>query len=47
MNFKIADVYQDAKILKQANEAADWLIETDHERLKKLPKYEEPSSVII
>ena len=47
MNFKIADVYQDAKILKQANEAADWLIETDHEWLKKLPKYEEPSSVII
>ncbi len=47
MNFKIADVYQDAKILKQANEAADWLIETDHKWLKKLPKYEEPSSVII
>ena len=47
MNFKIADVYQDAKILKQANEAADWLIEKDHEWLKKLPKYEEPSSVII
>ncbi len=47
MNFKIADVYQDAKILKQANEAADWLIENNHEWLKKLPKYEEPSSVII
>ncbi len=47
MNFKIADVYQDAKILKQANEAADWLIETDHKWLKKLPKYEEPYSVII
>lgn len=47
MNFKIADVYQDAKILKQANEAADWLLNTDHEWLKKLPKYEEPSSVII
>lgn len=47
MDFKIADVYQDAKILQQANEAADWLIENDHEWLKKLPKYEEPSSVII
>lgn len=47
MNFKIADVYQDAKILKQANEAADWLLNTNHEWLKKLPKYEEPSSVII
>lgn len=47
MNFKIADVYQDAKILQQANEAADWLLKTNHEWLKKLPKYEEPSSVII
>lgn len=47
LNFKIADVYQDAKILKQANEAADWLLKTNHEWLKKLPKYEEPSSVII
>ncbi len=47
MNFKIADVYQDAKILKMANEAADWLLKTNHEWLKKLPKYEEPSSVII
>lgn len=47
LNFKIADVYQDAKTLKQANEAADWLLKTNHEWLKKLPKYEEPSSVII
>ena len=34
MNFKIADVYQDAKILKQASEAADWLLETNNEWLK-------------
>lgn len=47
MNFKIADIYQDAKLLQQANEAADWLLKTKHEWLKKLPKYEEPSSVII
>ncbi|MGN1166746.1 MAG: ATP-dependent DNA helicase RecG [Lachnospiraceae bacterium] len=47
MNFKIADVYQDAKILQMANEAADWLIKTDSDWLKKLPEYEEPSSVII
>lgn len=47
MNFKIADVYQDAKLLQQANEAADWLLKTNHEWLQKLPKYEEPSSVII
>lgn len=47
MNFKIADIYQDAKILQMANEAADWLISENPDWLKKLPKYEEPSSVII
>lgn len=47
MNFKIADVYQDAKILQMANEAADMLISSNSEWLKKLPEYEEPSSVII
>ena len=47
MDFRLGDVYQDAKILKMANEAADWLLKTNHEWLKKLPKYEEPSSVII
>ena len=47
MNFKIADVYQDAKILQMANEAADWLFSEKPEWLKKLPENEEPSSVII
>lgn len=47
MNFKIADVYQDAKILQMANEAAEMLISSNSEWLKKLPEYEEPSSVII
>lgn len=47
MNFKIADVYQDAKILQMANEAADSLLNENPELLKKIPKYEEPSSVII
>lgn len=47
MNFKIADIYQDAKILQMANEAADWLMEYDPDWLKKLPENAEPSSVII
>lgn len=47
MNFKIADVYQDAKILQNANEAAGWLLDSGREWLKKIPKHEEPSSVII
>ncbi len=48
MNFKIADVYQDAKILKQASEAADWLLETNNEWLKKqFPRYEEVSNIMI
>lgn len=47
LNFKIADIYQDAKLLQMANEAADWLLNTENEWLKKMPKYEEPSSVII
>ena len=47
MNFKIADVYQDAKILKLANEAADWMNAEGYDYQQKIPKYEEPSSVII
>lgn len=47
MNFKIADVYQDAKILQQANEAADWLSETGHEWLKEVSQREEPSNIVI
>ncbi len=47
MNFRIADVYQDAKILKQANEAADWLIETGHERLKRTSGDEGAAGIVI
>lgn len=47
MDFKLGDVYQDASILKMANEAADWLLSTENEWLKKIPDYEGTSSVII
>lgn len=47
MDFKLGDVYQDASILKIANEAADWLLNTENEWLKKIPDYEGTSSVII
>ncbi|MGN1377730.1 MAG: ATP-dependent DNA helicase RecG [Dorea sp.] len=47
MNFRIGDVYQDARILQMANEAADEIEKTDKEWLKNLPDYENTSSVII
>lgn len=47
MDFKIGDIYQDASVLKMANEAADWLIQMHPEELKKIPDYERTSSVII
>ena len=47
MDFKLGDVFQDAKILQMANEAADWLIKTNHEWMKKLEKEERTSSVIL
>lgn len=47
MNFKLGDVYQDAKILQKANEAAEYLIKENHEWLKKIPEYEGTASVII
>lgn len=47
MDFKLGDVYQDAKILQMANEAADELLETENDWVKNLPDYETTSSVII
>lgn len=47
MDFRLGDVYQDAKILQMANEAADMLETTENEWLKNLPNYEGTSSVII
>lgn len=47
MDFRIGDVYQDAGVLSQANEAADWLIKEHPGFLQKMTKNEEPSSVIL
>lgn len=47
MNFRLGDIYQDAKILQKANEAADYLIKEENEWLKKIPEYEGTASVII
>lgn len=47
MDFKLGDVYQDAKILQMANEAADDLLNSKIDWMKNLPDYEGTSSVII
>ena len=47
MDFRLGDVYQDAKILQKANEAADFLIQENSEWLQKIPEYESTASVII
>ncbi len=47
MDFRLGDVYQDAKILQIANEAADELLKSENEWMKNLPDYEGTSSVII
>lgn len=47
MNFKLGDIYQDAKILQMANEAADQLTEEDEEWIRKLPNYENAAGVVI
>lgn len=47
LDFKLGDVYQDAKLLKMANEAADELFNSENDWMKNLPDYEGTSSVII
>lgn len=47
MDFRLGDIYQDAKILQQANEAADWLYKNKNEYLQEMADYEGTSSVII
>ena len=47
MNFRLGDVYQDAKVLQMANEAANEITDIDAEWVKNLPNYENTSSVII
>ncbi len=47
LNFRLGDVFQDAKILQMANEAADEIIKNDETWVKNLPEYEGTDSVII
>ena len=47
MDFKLGDVFQDAKILKDANEAADWMLKNQSKWDHELPDYETTASVII
>lgn len=47
MNFRLGDIYQDAKVLQKANDAADFLIRENSSWLKKIPNYESTASVII
>lgn len=47
LDFKLGDVYQDAKILQMANEAADWIISNQNDYLQQIPNYEGTTSVII
>ena len=47
MDFKLGDVFQDAKILKESNEAADWMLKNQNKWDHELPDYETTASVII
>lgn len=47
LNFRLGDVFQDAKILQMANEAAVYLLKMENEWLQKLEKDERNSSVIL
>ena len=47
MDFKLGDVFQDAKILQMANEAADELLKNDEKWRQNMPDYETTSSVIL
>ena len=47
LNFRLGDVFQDAKILQIGNEAADEILKNEEEWVKNLPEYEGTDSVII
>lgn len=47
MDFRLGDVFQDAAILKNANDAADWMLKNDEKWYQKLSDLEGTSSVII
>lgn len=47
MSFRLGDVFQDAKILQLANEAANIILKTENEWIQKLENDERTSSVIL
>ncbi len=47
MNFRLGDIYQDAKILQMANEAADELIASGRDVLTKVPDFDQTKGIII
>ncbi len=47
MNFKLGDIYQDAKILQMANEAAGELLASGREVLTKVPDFEQTEGIVI
>ena len=47
MDFRLGDVFQDAAVLKNASEAADWLLANESESIQNLEKNEKTASVIL
>lgn len=47
MDFKLGDIYQDAKLLQYASEAADWIMDHHRDWIQNLEKSEKNASVIL
>ncbi len=47
MNFRLGDIYQDAKILQMANEAADELLASGRNIMTKVPDFDQTEGIII
>ena len=47
MDFKIGDIYQDAKLLQYASEAAEWIMTNHQDWIQDLEKNEKNTSVIL
>ena len=47
MDFKLGDIYQDAKLLQYASEAAEWIMTNHQDWMQDLEKNEKNTSVIL
>ena len=47
MDFKLGDIYQDAKLLQYASEAAEWIMTNHQDWIQDLEKNEKNTSVIL